>query len=589
MESKLQQPSHVCLIPTECADWDLPVQSIVAIIANGATPVLQISLVGEDVNVQICAAGNHRYIAVSHLWADGLGAISRNAIATCQLLQLKKRLLDIEQAEECDDICVWIDTLCIPIGEEYQHVRNDQINKMTSIYQEAFAVLVMDADLSLIRPAATLLDVAARLAISAWSSRLWTYQEGMLNRRIFLMTQQGVQDLDALTARALKLEAGPEPPDHNLLEKAIHTVAVSIGRPHSVAHWHNGCSVPAKFADKFRALHIHSKEKGDMDGQRLLYAIRDRTSTRLDDEAVIIASALGLDVSKIMMAPSDRKMVTLLQSMAYIPSNMLFSLGPRLALPGYRWAPASVLIAKKGRVVVVVNDMVPYSKWSTQFGVSNLGTSEATRPCSKLAPDDRGLLTLNPALRLNSFHSVSSRMDSIIYTVGGTPYALVAAHVDPRNKDVDMQRSKEIKDMLRQGKSLVVLLPDFHPNNVLEWGVLAELLWEPLLVPDYHGGNAVIAETTVVRYCMPVQLQPKSVLQAVPKSNAFRAGSNPSTVVGPYTGFIDGKRLFGPALPPDMFQERRRLQEVQTAEDNAREELRDHDAEWIWPRWWLVD
>ncbi|KAJ4366755.1 hypothetical protein N0V95_000084 [Ascochyta clinopodiicola] len=77
----------------------------------------------------------------------------------------------------------WMDTLCIPVGEEHKNLRKTAINQMASIYAAAVQELVLDAELMQCEAdAGAALEMLARVVCSAWMTRSWTLQEGVLAR-----------------------------------------------------------------------------------------------------------------------------------------------------------------------------------------------------------------------------------------------------------------------------------------------------------------------------------------------------------------------------------------------------------------------
>jgi hypothetical protein len=105
---------------------------------------------------------------------------------------------------------IWIDTLCVPVGPNEEHLRRAQIDDMASIYRGALYSLVLDAELmASVNIAKPFIDKEhvrdrhfswyieddfgiegrARLACSIWMTRGWTLQEGRLPDRIAVQFQ----------------------------------------------------------------------------------------------------------------------------------------------------------------------------------------------------------------------------------------------------------------------------------------------------------------------------------------------------------------------------------------------------------------
>lgn len=137
-----------------------------------------------------------RYVAISHVWSGGLGNPHSNKIASCQLRRLYEicgqTLHESRPFESLTDrifskaqrkVHFWLDTLCIPVGDENRGAKKISIARMSRIYSEATRVLVLDVDLQKV----TSKDMNAeqllsRIVCSSWMYRCWTLQEASLSR-----------------------------------------------------------------------------------------------------------------------------------------------------------------------------------------------------------------------------------------------------------------------------------------------------------------------------------------------------------------------------------------------------------------------
>lgn len=100
-----------------------------------------------------------------------------------------------------------MDTLCIPVRPDGQHLRPVQIDKMASVYGGASLALVLDLELMSTKlkvfatpadpntPLHMHRDCRAYIACSAWMSRSWTYQEGFLPASVAFQFSQGLAAL----------------------------------------------------------------------------------------------------------------------------------------------------------------------------------------------------------------------------------------------------------------------------------------------------------------------------------------------------------------------------------------------------------
>lgn len=142
-----------------------------------------------NVTVEQCAPED-KFIALSHVWADGLGNPRQNAIQECQigfLAGLLNSLQDDPEPSMEEDANqplspvsnfkykFWIDTLCCPVEINGKKIALERIR---DVYRTAAHVLVLDSTLSCYR-AADMSSMELLLRIfgsSAWMRRLWTLQ-----------------------------------------------------------------------------------------------------------------------------------------------------------------------------------------------------------------------------------------------------------------------------------------------------------------------------------------------------------------------------------------------------------------------------
>jgi len=150
-------------------------EKIVEIISEGGVPLIAMKTEKETGQLHLHIerrTPKSRYVAISHVWSDGLGNPKANTLPQCQLRQLAIRLTALSQYEKprlalcgfkgllidwrrwhfsCFDPTApplfWMDTLCIPVKEEHASLRCRSINQMASVYAAATRVLVLDAEL----------------------------------------------------------------------------------------------------------------------------------------------------------------------------------------------------------------------------------------------------------------------------------------------------------------------------------------------------------------------------------------------------------------------------------------------------------
>lgn len=87
------------------------------------------------------------YIAISHVWSDGLGNLFRNALPYCQLRRIKDLVQVYNHARKQSSQIhyFWLDTLCVPPDSANDpDLQKLAIHILRDTYDEAAAVIVLD-------------------------------------------------------------------------------------------------------------------------------------------------------------------------------------------------------------------------------------------------------------------------------------------------------------------------------------------------------------------------------------------------------------------------------------------------------------
>ncbi|KAM0501127.1 hypothetical protein D7B24_005548 [Verticillium nonalfalfae] len=204
------------------------------IIEKGGIPVIWITNSGVDaygspmLDVKLKNGGlvMNSYIAISHVWSDGLGNPHANTLPLCQLQSLYDRLVDMSWNETLHvlnttgqdieyngqtekkiiegigkafkfmapglkrvvdpireyrkkPLAIWLDTFCVPLGG---HNRKLAIANMAKIYSTAHMTIVLDSELQALEAKGCLdEELAMHIGLSGWQRRAWTFQEGALS------------------------------------------------------------------------------------------------------------------------------------------------------------------------------------------------------------------------------------------------------------------------------------------------------------------------------------------------------------------------------------------------------------------------
>ncbi|THU82941.1 hypothetical protein K435DRAFT_971758 [Dendrothele bispora CBS 962.96] len=284
-----------------------PVTEVIKLLGEGRFPVV----VFDGSKLSVRDWKTEPYVAISHVWADGLGSVTEEGLPMCQLARLAtlvKRLVPSG--------AFWIDSICIP---GHKDSRKQAIKLMAATYEQASQVLVIDAG---IRTQCTLAsspeECLLRFATSTWMQRIWTLQEGILARSLYFELADGLVD-------CTHFNGTPYFFTHELLP-------LFASRPHDHA------------TRSFHALTAKSPLAQYSYGD-LIPLLWHRKTSKPADEGLAIAGLLGVDVAELLAESSAegrmRKLLLLCKNIPrYVP--VAGWQGKKLRIPGFRWAPMSI-------------------------------------------------------------------------------------------------------------------------------------------------------------------------------------------------------------------------------------------------------
>ena len=141
-----------------------------------------------------------QYIVISHVWADGLGNPTGNAMGAYQIKRLAKLVKNFSDFHHAE-VYFWIDSMCIPRlpSPSERTARNQGIQMMFDTFSNAFAIIVLSLDLmNYSANQADYLEAAMRIATSNWMRRLWTFQEGVMSRHLYFLFANGLKNIEDL-------------------------------------------------------------------------------------------------------------------------------------------------------------------------------------------------------------------------------------------------------------------------------------------------------------------------------------------------------------------------------------------------------
>lgn len=313
-----------CFQGKSCTNVVIDQSKISTILRMGGIPIIFLPFVPEDGSapkVRILDFNSNQvdYIAYSHVWAHGLGNPRENALPACQVIRLKHLSSALNRSPGREP-AFWIDTLCIPVAQEYKMFRKVAIGRLATTFREASQVLVLDADLQRTPKDGSATELATRVMCSGWIRRLWTLQEAVMS-----------SDTGANAAKVnIQFLRGKMQLNEILQGRSIKT------RYHADTAIANITNAFPQFRTRDRTFNV------------LVQSLRYRTTSRKEDEAICLASIIGLnqnEMSQILQEESaEARMQKLYTLIAHLPASILFN-GFRKLIheDAFRWAPASLL------------------------------------------------------------------------------------------------------------------------------------------------------------------------------------------------------------------------------------------------------
>ncbi|ETI22721.1 hypothetical protein G647_06797 [Cladophialophora carrionii CBS 160.54] len=317
----------------QCDSVAAPVDQVKAILDQGDVPVILVREEGGGhiLGLEASSSRKTKFIAISHVWADGLGCTTGNSLPSCQLLRLHRMCSDLfpertgasrlfRRADA--PLGLWIDTLCIPREKAHRRLA---IARMSATYAGAAKVLILDSELLSLTKDMPERTILLRLIGSSWDRRVWTMQEGALGASgLHVKLADGVLDVSDAVKRLQKssgsgsLATAVVDRDATILFQEFE----QLRKAHSKSYWRDG--VPAIAAS--------------------LRILNGRSTSKEGDAYICLAGMMALEgdiIKDLDATPVQERTRKLLSSVRYLPKNIIFSPGVKLEEEGFRWACAS--------------------------------------------------------------------------------------------------------------------------------------------------------------------------------------------------------------------------------------------------------
>jgi hypothetical protein len=297
------KPSHR-MSDCECEIISFDETELIRVLHLGGNPgVAKVRSPNGTVSYEIVDVRGRDFIAISHVFSQGMGNSKANALPRCQIEKLWEFIEELEPRSSA----LWIDTISVPVSEEWKRLA---ISKLREVYSMAAKVLVVDRDL--LEVGDHWLERRLQVLASEWVRRLWTLQEGRLTRRLYFQLKDEAVSVDNLMVRYAT-------PDHDFNSYFSNCLL------------HTGLVF---------GTHFGLEESVSQIFLNIIEDLAHRSVTYPSDEPICIATLLGLKLKSFHPYPT---MIDIYRSVKNIPQNILFAGAPRLKIDGFRWAPATFL------------------------------------------------------------------------------------------------------------------------------------------------------------------------------------------------------------------------------------------------------
>ena len=294
-----------------------PIDKVTSIVMNASIPLIKIChSASNELFIDIVEyQENDEFVAISHVWSQGLGN-SDGSLPECQIKQILDFVLDLVP----NPGLFWLDTLCVP--KRPPSVRKQAIKNINVVYQKASTTLVLDEELLMSDSSkSSNEDLSVRIMLSEWSRRLWTLMEAVLSRRIaYRFRDRAAMESNILAMwQEVKSSAGGSLRSHQIFATPATTILRDIQRLRELGPDHEKLAL-------------------------LLALLSERTTSCKEDETIFMARVLRKPdhiVNDIVRTKVTFRMRRFLEIFDIVPMELLFIVSPKMTETPFRWAPSS--------------------------------------------------------------------------------------------------------------------------------------------------------------------------------------------------------------------------------------------------------
>jgi hypothetical protein len=312
-----------------------------------------------------------KYVAMSHVWADGTGSENGNNLLQCQLetflhgaRQLCENIGWSGGDNEDEYVPIWVDTICVPY--DVGPLKMQAIRQMERVYRDAFAVLVFDKGLQQVSLSSPTNECLTHIEISSWNQRLWTIQEAAFAKSLHFQFKDGITSIPYLFARYranrfARLSAIRDEFDFlrsigTFIFKKVLDVHLSLAEDENVfaappgEMERQGIELDPVFQGTAMAVEglVCTLQLPPVDSSNtqakwssLCKLLPYRQTSIVSDEGLCVSTLLGMDLDGLYTLTDEERVQKMFLHIRIIDSSILFGNRPRMNKPGFRWMPST--------------------------------------------------------------------------------------------------------------------------------------------------------------------------------------------------------------------------------------------------------
>ena len=328
-----------------CSSINVSRKRLISFLNTGSVPVIQFNnkgLQGSTISVKSSKAVS-KYVAVSHVWAHGLGNTKSNSLPYCQLYYLNEKIQKLYPVNK-NPVAFWVDTICVPV--EPIEAKMMALEKMRSTYTEADKVIVFDMSLETVGTVGkTLEECLIRVNVSQWMRRLWTLQEARLAREIHVQFSDKALNIDDALSLVKDVEENRVAQKHYDTKERLDQV---INHP-----------TLSKFALSLFTAELEHYLRQGQHGQisllsMLCKALERRSTSHAEDEAICLGTLLGLDMKRLLSVREEERMTQmwkLINEKGGLNQSLVFIMEQKMEAKGLGWAPKTMLNPQRPMII----------------------------------------------------------------------------------------------------------------------------------------------------------------------------------------------------------------------------------------------